>query len=51
MNKKHFYKTALWHGEYVTLLKYFESGDYYHVKTAAGDIYGIPHNEMSGFCL
>jgi len=51
LNKKSLYKTAVWHGEYVSLLKYFEKGDYFHVKTQSGDIYGIPSHEMTGFCL
>ena len=51
--KYHYYKTALWskNGEYVALEKYHSYGNYYDIRTIAGERFRAFVCELCEFCL
>ena len=51
--KKEIYQTAIWNktGEYVKLEKYHKYGDYYSIRTIAGERFNAQTAELDHFVL
>ena len=53
MEKNELYKTAFWkgNGEYVALVKYHKSGDWFEIRTISGETFNAQARELTEFVL